>query len=85
MKMLTICENCLHRDVCGKYKATGGVNKCQHHAEERKGVWEKEWYHPYQCSVCGETAPLDFCGESHYRSNYCPNCGAKMDGGNANG
>ena len=26
------------------------------------------------CSLCGECLP--------YGANYCPNCGAKMDGGN---
>ena len=28
------------------------------------------------CSVCHQTAP-----EPHAGYNYCPNCGAKMDGG----
>ena len=44
------------------------------------GYWYKAPHHPYRCSNCGETALLDMYGESHYRSNYCPNCGAKMDG-----
>lgn len=44
------------------------------------GRWVKEFYHPYWCSCCEEIAPLDACGESHYKSNYCPNCGARMDG-----
>ena len=46
------------------------------------GHWYKAPHHPYRCSNCGEMALLDMYGESHYRSNYCPNCGAKMDGGN---
>lgn len=29
------------------------------------------------CSLCGECLP--------YGANYCPNCGAKMDGGSDNG
>lgn len=77
-----ICGNCLHRAVCGKHKATGGVNKCEHHAEERHGRWihhyhdsgeliDDKWY----CSEC------HMCNE-HKRTWYCPNCGAKMDGGN---
>ena len=44
------------------------------------GKWYKAPGHPYRCSNCGEIALLDMYGESHYRSNYCPNCGAKMDG-----
>ena len=43
------------------------------------GCWYKAPHHPYRCSNCGEMALLDMYGESHYRSNYCPNCGAKMD------
>jgi len=31
------------------------------------------------CSVCGEEIPKRF-GTDYYTS-YCPNCGAKMDGG----
>ena len=46
------------------------------------GHWYKAPHHPYRCSNCGEMALLDMYGESHYRSNFCPNCGAKMDGGN---
>lgn len=49
-------------------------------AEVKRGEWVKEFYHPYWCSCCKEIAPLDACGESHYKSNFCPNCGAKMDG-----
>lgn len=30
------------------------------------------------CSACQEVNP------NAYRTNYCPNCGAKMDGGKAN-
>ena len=44
------------------------------------GYWYKAPHHPYRCSCCGEMALLDMYGESHFRSNYCPNCGAKMDG-----
>ena len=44
------------------------------------GCWYKAPHHPYRCSNCGEMALLDMYGESHFRSNYCPNCGAKMDG-----
>ena len=37
---------------------------------------EFDWKKDIKCSVCGEYV--------NYTSNYCPNCGAKMDGdGNA--
>ena len=29
-----------------------------------------------RCSLCGEERP----SRMFYRSNYCPNCGARMDG-----
>ena len=34
----------------------------------------------YICSVCTERSLLHFGGIGHCLSNYCPNCGAKMDG-----
>ena len=39
--------------------------------EVRHGEWVGMW--DYKCSVCNEY--------SEYRTDYCPNCGAKMDGG----
>ena len=47
----------------------------------RHGYWDDSlgWIYPY-CSVCGN---------SHMSMRrilpYCPNCGAKMDGGDENG
>ena len=39
------------------------------------GRWKQTGMHflPYECSVCGS--------EEEGRTNYCPNCGARMDGG----
>ncbi len=37
----------------------------------RHGGWLV--FHPFKCSRCGERSETD--------TNYCPNCGAKMDGG----
>lgn len=51
------------------------------------GRWEKRFCHPmrngewqYICSVCKDTDywNKNVCVQKH---NYCPNCGAKMDGG----
>ena len=64
--------------------------------EVRHGEWVVEAYPvdsdevvilPYKdhqhndpfCSICGEHALLNG-GEEYVTSNYCPNCGAKMDG-----
>ena len=75
---MSICEACLHRVVCDIYKATGGVNKCEHHAEERHGrwVWDNR-FHDYTCSECHNW--------DLKTPNYCSNCGTPMDGGNTDG
>lgn len=85
-----LCETCLHAAVCAKRAATGGnVQNCQHYAEERHGRWINEGDGDWRCSVCrrlytfddyGDIDPKEDCG-----CNYCPNCGAKMDGGNDDG
>lgn len=33
------------------------------------------------CSECGYIPPYDNAIDDIFYSNYCPNCGAKMDGG----
>lgn len=30
-----MCDNCMHKPICTIYIATGGVNNCEHHREER--------------------------------------------------
>lgn len=72
-----MCNNCIHKAVCSIYRATGGVKKCEHFKEERKGKWEKRivdhempYYTVVDCSLCGCS------GESWH--DYCPNCGADM-------
>ena len=56
-------------------------------AEDVQPVWHGEWinktmsvqnghgqtYSKYGCSVCKQ--------KIRWRTNFCPNCGAKMDGG----
>ena len=54
----------------------------------RHGRWERVTsYGTYKCSACGawDTNCDDYYG-SHYvtEQNFCPNCGAKMDGGTDN-
>ena len=71
-----MCNNCIHKAVCSIYRATGGVKKCEHFKEERKGKWDD--------SYDGVTPYCTACGRSHrgmYRTpNFCPNCGADMRG-----
>lgn len=58
--------------------------------EVRHGEWipSPDGIHPIKCRNCGTVAPyrreVEFThdiGLYPYKSNYCPNCGAKMDGG----
>ena len=51
-------------------------------APVRHGRWEKQ-SGLYSCSECGTTCPYDVQADviEYWACNYCPNCGAKMDGG----
>lgn len=42
-----------------------------------------QWNADETCSLCGEksTEGLDATKRDYWLPNYCPNCGAKMDGG----
>ena len=49
----------------------------------RHGRWiidtvhkEEIYVHPVKCSACGQDSVLEF----GTMTDYCPNCGAKMDG-----
>ena len=45
------------------------------------GQWDPDWWRP-KCSLCGFTGSLFDIPVSPF--NYCPNCGAKMENGEAN-
>ena len=46
-----------------------------------------DFTHRYRCSVCEAYKPYDTVGDyiSYWDCDYCPICGAKMDGGNGDG
>ncbi len=50
--------------------------------ERNKGKWIVDVLadNIYRCSECGVDAPVEPTGGTEYKSNYCPNCGAKMEG-----
>ena len=50
-------------------------------APVRHGRWEKQ-SGLYLCSECGITRPYDVQADviEYWACNYCPNCGAKMEG-----
>ena len=51
------------------------------------GKWIREWWHSggvRKCSTCNITQTVNvYNGEVKF--NYCPYCGAKMDGGDEHG
>lgn len=52
-------------------------------APVRHGRWEWDTEDIYRCSNCAEKSHVkEVMG--HPEWEYCPNCGAKMDGGNGN-
>ena len=83
----SICPDCAHYPVC-RSAENQPCAECSHYMRpERVGEWvpvivkRENWrgvlhnfYQPFSCSIC--LAPNTFMGES----NYCPHCGAKMDG-----
>ena len=51
-------------------------------APVRHGHWINENFYT-RCSACGKMAIYDKYGQE-VESDYCPRCGAKMDGGEGN-
>ena len=50
----------------------------------RHGHWEQEQpqYRLYKCSACNKVCFAEKWGDETVLYNYCPNCGARMDGDN---
>ena len=85
----------IRKDHCDKEHANGhfinGIESVLEYVENlpsadvapvRHGRWEKQ-RGIYSCSECGMTCPYDVQADviEYWACNYCPNCGAKMDGG----
>lgn len=78
-----ICEKCLHREVCDQssrqiWSRVMKEEECSDFIDESKyvEVVHGEWIEGKsleKCSICGKKGFPDW--------RYCPNCGAKMDGG----
>ena len=88
----------IRKDHCDKEHANGhfinGIESVLEYVENlpsadvapvRHGRWEKQ-SGLYSCSECGTTCPYDVQADviEYWVCNYCPNCGAKMDGGKMN-
>ena len=86
----SICPTCYHRNVClaignqpcfgcNQYKNAADVVEVKH------GRWEDRPTGRYcqtqsWCTACGKHSGIGGI-ESNRHKPYCPNCGAKMDGG----
>ena len=87
--MDNLCKRCYHNYVCEQYNENRDLTrtKCDYKnshfidAADVVPVRHGRWVYPigmaynYVCSECGKSIGV-------IKHNYCPNCGAKMDGGN---
>lgn len=71
-------ENAMYRKLC-ETEITIGKLPAADVAQVVHGWWNANEI----CSLCGEksTEGLDATIWNYWLPNYCPNCGAKMDGG----
>ena len=78
---MVICENCIHKEVCGiEGYYEEALKFCANKMTESFGKWiddnEDDSYYA-NCSCCGYQI------DTHYERgylNFCPNCGADMKG-----
>ena len=83
------CWDCVHFKVCQSFGIlTGRLTSCPTYQKKvangrwisevvRKPDWKgkmRDYYQASSCSICHNSDP------GHGTSNYCPNCGARMDG-----
>lgn len=74
LRMLDYCGDTVAWNIGNAIKAVPAADV----AEVRHGRWKGEGFGDYSCSLCCEIVS----GNDH---NYCPNCGARMDGDESDG
>lgn len=68
------CANCIHEEMC-KWKEERHGQECAYMQEPKTGHWTHDgshWKNRFICSECGYKLFEE-------QTNYCPNCGAKME------
>lgn len=73
---MTICDNCIHRNVCadeGHYDEA--LSFCADKIEEKP---HGEWIEGTQGHYCSECDAVD---QFYFEHDFCPKCGADMRGG----
>lgn len=90
------CEDCIHNEVCYRREVCNDIEEhirklgCMDFIaradvqEIKHGEW-KLCYEDWRMQIAGDECSA--CRFQHYGTcishyHYCPNCGAKMDGGN---
>ena len=80
--MASSCDKCMFKKGnCYEYNEAEEIYNAGYR-KQSEGEWldtdicAEDMY----CSVCGGIAPVDCEKEEFYKSNFCPNCGAKMKG-----
>lgn len=74
-------ENAMYRKLCETEIAIGQLPAADV-APVVHGRWERDADGDWYCTNCDEVVAICESGrERTYRKPYCPNCGAKMDGG----
>ena len=66
----TMCGSCLLGTAFDVLEATQPVTP-----KQRTGKWING-----KCDKCGEHAPFYAMASTYHESNFCPHCGAKMEG-----
>lgn len=79
------CKECACNKVCNHdlfgFENCGNFIPAVDVVEVRHGKWIRDSLTGHiSCSNCKMTAPGDCELEDFYESDFCPNCGAKMDG-----
>ena len=89
------CKDCIHNEVCYRREVCNDIEEhirklgCMDFVaradvqEIKHGEW-KLCYEDWRMQIAGDECSA--CGFQHYGTcishyHYCPNCGAKMDGG----
>lgn len=87
------CQNMIQICNCKVFEVSEGAEECEHYkptadvVEVKHGHWDDRenprWraYNIRHCSMCGWNIPKNNLRKKDMNWNYCPKCGAKMDGG----
>jgi DNA-directed RNA polymerase subunit RPC12/RpoP len=81
--MENLCNNCIHKDVCGRYAATWGMKTCENFMEMpkrgHKVVHERYRGTAYamECPICNSRIPSN--KPYAEKVEYCSECGKKLD------